>query len=69
MLSKLEPRNRAAALRAGVAWLRLGRLPEAVRCLELAVELDPERAEALRPRGRADALGPAPTRRSHTGWS
>ncbi len=53
-----------------MAWLRLGRLPEAVRRLELAVELDPERAEARF--ALADALmrsGRPTTRRSHTGWS
>lgn len=42
----VEPENRFAMLRAGIALLDAGRLPAATRRLEGAVALDPDRVEA-----------------------
>jgi len=42
----VEPGNRAATLRSGVALLKLGRLESAIERLERSVALDPGRAEA-----------------------
>ena len=43
---RVEPGNRAATLRSGIALMRLEHLARAVERLESAVELDPERSEA-----------------------
>jgi len=51
-----DPRNRAATLRTGVAFLKAGQLDRAIERLERSVALDPERAEAR------FALGDALTR-------
>jgi len=42
----VEPNNRFAALRIGIAHLKAGRADQAVPRLQYSVELDPERAEA-----------------------